>query len=181
MRLPFIVESMKCKSTSGARDGDGTPTSFLIHHQLFSTSIKPSLHLSISLNLCPWSPPWSSPSTKPYTDLHQLTALSPSCLSGLGRHITPPHLVSFPLTLEQMAEPGSLCVSLTDRRWSSTSIDKQSYVASLQLSSFRPFNFSSVLQHPCFFSALPLPLSCSILIFSSLLSSDPFLVAHLSH
>ena len=105
---------------------------------------QPSPHPSISLNdlLCPWSPPCFTPSTSTSTPLSFSLRPPPShrclslySLSGLCRHISPPHLVSFPLTLEQMAGPCSLCVSLTDRGWSSASIDDQSYAAPLRLSS----------------------------------------------
>ncbi len=104
---------------------------------------QPSPHPSISLNdpPCPCSPhcftlfSFVLPSflLRPY--ILSPSPLPPSSLSGLCRHISPPHLVSFPLTLEQMAGPCSLCVSLTDRGWSSTSIDDQSYAALLCLSS----------------------------------------------
>lgn len=114
----------------------------LIHHRLLSTSVS---HLAIppscemifpvlALHPAVLHPPPPFSSLSP-SDLHPLSVPSPSSLSGLCRHISPPHLVSFPLTLEQMAGPCSLCVSLTDRGWSSTSIDDQSYAAPLRLSS----------------------------------------------
>lgn len=90
--------------------------------------------------------------------------------SGLCRHISPSHLVSFPLTLEQMAGPCSLCVSLTDRGWPSTSVDDSSCAAPLCLFSpsscplCSPPNLlcTSVLLHA--FPSLPPPCSkCSSL------------------
>lgn len=60
-----------------------------------------------------------------FSHLHALAVLSPCSPSGPCRHISPTYLLSFPLTLEQMAGPCSLCVSLTDRGRSLASIDSQ--------------------------------------------------------
>ena len=95
--------------------------------KLFSIFIS-HLHPANSFNDLPYpcSPTYFMPFTPillPFalraSSSHRPLSLQPS---GLCWHVLPPHLVSFPLTLEQMAGPCSLCVSLTDRGRSSTSI-----------------------------------------------------------
>lgn len=131
--MTLCIFGMGCNLSSKFFMLHWLPSWFNPSTQTFSTSIRHHLLPVLGFYVLLYTVHLHSPHSR--SDFYPLTVSSPSSPFGLCWHISPPQPVSFPLTLEQMAGPCSLCVSLTDRGRSSTSIDNQSYAAPLSLSS----------------------------------------------